>query len=114
MDKFDLYYAEPQSAVSTPTPAISIRQAVKAMIFGLVAITLAEVPFIGFFTAPIFAIISLCMGSDFKRKHPGQALGFLRPGKICPIISLPLCVFVSVVYVLNIVSLVSDYSYMYC
>jgi len=92
MENNDLLYYAPDT-ISNPRPAPApLRQAVKAMIFGIVALTLAEIPFFGIFSAPIFAIISLCMNKDYQRKYPGQAIGFLKAGKICSIISFPLCV----------------------
>lgn len=103
MERDDLLYCEPKNECESVAKApISNRQAIKAMVFGLVALELAQIPFFGFFSAPIFAIISLCMGNDFKCRHPEQAKGFLKVGKICAIISLPLCVIVCLIYALDI------------
>lgn len=103
MERDDLLYCEPKNECESVAKApISNRQAIKAMVFGLVALELAQIPFFGFFSAPIFAIISLCMVRDFKQKHPDQARGFLKAGKICAILSLPLCVIESLIYTLNI------------
>lgn len=102
MERNDLLYCEPEDIRESVAEApVSNRQAIKAMVFGLVALELAQIPFLGLLSAPIFAIISLCMGKDFKLRHPEQAKGFLKAGKICAIISLPLCAIECLIYALN-------------
>lgn len=103
MERDDLLYCEPENVCDSVEKApVSNRQAIKAMVFGFVALTLAYIPYLGILSAPVFAIISLCMVRDFKQKHPDQARGFLKAGKICAILSLPLCVIESLIYTLNI------------
>ena len=112
MDNNDLLYYTPDT-ISEPPAAAPLRQAVKAMIFGIVALALAEIPFLGILTAPIFAIISLCMNKDYTRKYPGQARGFLKAGKICSIISLPMCAATLIFGLIDIFSFTSVGNYYY-
>lgn len=106
MENNDLLYHEPNvTAQSNPSP-VNKAQAIKAMIFGLVALTVAELPyFLGLLIAPPFAIIALCMAGDFKRKYPGQATGFVKAAKVTSIISLPLCVIAGILSCLSIFAL---------
>ena len=111
MQNNELYYEVPE--VQPIKAPVRLYQAVKAMIFGLVALTLAEIPIFGIFTTPIFAIISLVMGADYKRKYPGAGLGFLKAGKVTAIVSLPLCVVSTVLCIVSEALLVSANYYYY-
>ena len=113
MDNNGLLYCEPEVTVQANTLRVNKAQAIKAMIFGLVALTVAELPyFLGLLVAPPFAIIALCMAADFKRKYPGQATGFVKAAKVTSIISLPLCVITGILSCVSIFAL-SAASY-YC
>ena len=98
MNNYDLLYTTPENP-SVPAFKPSLRQAVKAMIFGLVALSLAEVPFFGIFIVFPFAIISLCMASNFKKRFPGHGKGFVKAATITSIVSMPLAVFTSVFWI---------------
>ena len=99
MDNYDLLYSTPENP-AIPVSKPSFRQAVKAMIFGLVALTLAEIPFFGFFTVFPFAIISLCMASNYKKRFPGYGKGFVKAATITSIVSMPMAVVTTVFWVL--------------
>ena len=111
MDNYDLLYhvLSEEKPVSAP---VSIRQAVKAMIFGLVALTIAEIPFFGIWVVPPFAIIALCMGKNFKLRFPGHASGFLKAAKISAIVSLPLSVVTTLFYVFYFLCIDNTVSYL--
>ena len=96
MSEYDLFYREPEVTIVETKPA-PLRQAIKSMIFAIVALILAEIPFAGIFIAPIFAIISLKMHKDYIKKFPGSGRGFLKAGRICAIISFPMCA-ISTIY----------------
>lgn len=106
-NKNELLYYAPQGQPAEPAPLpekekVSVRQPVKSMIFGLVALFLSDIPVWNLFLTPVFAIISLCMGGKFRKKHPDVGRGFLKAGKITSIVSLVMSVVVTIVFILAI------------
>ncbi len=113
MENNDLLYHPYEPAYQQKRETVSKYQAVKAMIFGLVALAVAELPyFIGLFVAPPFAIIALCMAADFKRKHPGHYTGFTKAAKATSIVALPLAVLVGILTIVSVFTFTAASYYM--
>ena len=113
MENNDLLYHAPEPVYQSKPAAVSRYQAIKAMVFGLVALTIAELPyFFGLLVGTPFAIIALCMAADFKRKHPGYATGFIKAAKATAIVALPLAVLMGILTLVSVITLSAGSYYM--
>ena len=102
---YDLNYEANYNPAPAAQAEASKKPAITAMVFGILGLTFACIPYVGGILGIIFSIIGVVKCKKQQALNIPMTRGFIKAGKICSIIGIILSAIMFVVYLILLIAI---------